>query len=97
MSEKQPVVYMLASKKRGTLYVGLTSNLVKRIWQHRNNEVDGFTKKYRVHDLVWYEAHETMVSAIGREKAIKNWKRQWKINEIECLNPDWCDMYEGIL
>ncbi len=97
MIEKQPVVYILASKRHGTLYVGVTSNLVKRVWQHKNNQVEGFTKKYGVHCLVWFEVHEAMESAIQREKAIKNWKRQWKINEIENLNPDWCDLYLGLL
>ena len=96
MNNKQPVVYMLASQKYGTLYTGVTSNLAKRIWQHKNNQVDGFTKKYAVHNLVWYEVHESMESAIKREKAIKNWKRDWKIKRVEELNPDWCDLYSGL-
>ena len=80
---KQPCVYILASKRNGTLYVGVTSNLVQRIWQHKKDFVEGFTKRYRVHTLVWYEVHESMESAITREKAIKNWKRVWKLEIIE--------------
>ena len=95
--EKHPAVYILASKKNGTLYVGVTSNLVKRIWEHRNNMVDGFTKRYVVHRLVWYEIHDSMESAIIREKRIKNWNRQWKLNLIEDLNPNWEDLYQSIL
>jgi putative endonuclease len=75
MHERHPCVYILASRERGTLYVGVTSDLIKRIWEHKNDLVEGFTKKYRVHDLVWYERHGTMESAIGREKAMKEWKR----------------------
>lgn len=94
---KQPCVYILASKPNGTLYTGVTSDLVKRIWEHKNNVVEGFTKKYGVHTLVWYEVHETMQSAIGREKAIKNWKRDWKIKVIEEMNPQWRDLYDDII
>ncbi len=97
MHNKQPIVYILASQRHGTLYVGVTSNLTKRIWQHKNNLVDGFTQKYNVHHLVWYEVHESMRSAIQREKTIKNWKRDWKIKQIEALNPNWCDLYYGLL
>jgi len=78
------------------LYVGVTSDLVKRAWEHRNNVVEGFTKKYRVHMLVWYEMHETMESAIAREKAVKEWKRAWKVRGIEEINPGWKDLYESI-
>lgn len=95
--QKQPCVYMLASKINGTLYTGVTSNLIKRIWQHKNNAVEGFTDKYSVHMLVWYEIHESMESAIQREKIIKNWKRDWKINTIEEMNPQWCDLYADLL
>ncbi|MGD8525520.1 MAG: GIY-YIG nuclease family protein [Thioalkalispiraceae bacterium] len=95
--ERQPCVYLLSSRKYGTLYVGVTSNLVQRIWQHKQNLVKGFTRKYDVHNLVWYELHETMDSAIAREKAIKNWQRQWKINLIESSNPQWHDLYETLL
>ena len=94
---KQPCVYILASKKNGTLYAGVTSDLVKRVWQHKNNLVDGFTKEYQVHLLVWYEAHETMESAITREKNIKAWKRLWKLSLIEEANPDWNDLFDQIV
>jgi putative endonuclease len=87
---------MLASKRNGTLYVGVTSNLVKRVWEHKNNVVEGFTRQYNVHMLVWYEVHETMESAIAREKAIKEWKRVWKIRRVEEVNPEWKDLYETI-
>jgi putative endonuclease len=88
---------MLASKRNGTLYVGVTSDLVKRVWEHKNDVVEGFTKKYRVHALVWYEIHESMESAIVREKAVKEWKRAWKIRRIEGTNPEWMDVYDSIL
>ncbi len=90
-------VYLLASKRIGTLYTGVTSNLVKRIWEHKNHIVEGFTNKYGVNTLVWYEVHETMESAIRREKAIKNWKRAWKIKVIEEMNPQWRDLYDDLL
>lgn len=93
----QPCVYMLASRRNGTLYVGVTSNLVKRIWEHKNNVVKGFTQKYGVHTLVWFELHETMESAISREKAIKEWKRDWKLKLIERQNSAWQDLYPEIL
>lgn len=95
--EKQPCVYLLASKRNGTLYTGVTSNLIKRIWEHKNNLVEGFTSKYSVHTLVWYEIHDTMESAIQREKAIKNWRRAWKIKTIEELNPRWRDLYPDLV
>ena len=94
---KAPCVYMLASKKYGTLYIGVTSDLVKRVWEHKNSAVDGFTKEHRVRDLVWYEQHETMESAIAREKAMKKWLRNWKLNLIEATNPDWRDLYPDLL
>jgi len=93
---KQPCVYILASKKNGTLYIGVTSALIKRIWQHKNNEIEGFTKKYQVHYLVWYEMHQEMESAITREKQLKKWNRNWKIKLIEQKNPAWIDLYPGI-
>ena len=96
MRERKPCVYMLASQRNGTLYVGVTSDLAKRVWKHRNNVVEGFTAQYNVHMLVWYEVHETMESAIQREKAIKEWKRTWKIRRIGEMNPDWNDLYESI-
>ena len=95
--KRQPCVYMLASKRNGTLYTGVTSNIVKRVWEHKNHSLEGFTKKYNVTHLVWYEVHETMMSAISREKAIKNWKRAWKINVIEAMNPQWRDLYDDLL
>ena len=93
---KQPAVYILASKRNGTLYIGVTSDLVKRIWQHKNNMVKGFTKRYGVHQLVWYELHENMQSALEREKHMKEWKRKWKLELIKKENPDWRDLYESI-
>ena len=93
MFERHPCVYILASKERGTLYVGVTSDLIKRTWEHKSDLVDGFTKKYRAHALVWFEQHETMESAIAREKAIKEWKRAWKLELIETQNPSWSDLY----
>ena len=95
--ERQPCVYLLASHKNGTLYTGVTSNLVKRTWEHKHHAVEGFTGKYRVTTLVWYEVHETMESAIRREKAIKNWKRAWKVRAIESINPRWRDLYYDLL
>ena len=86
--ERQPCVYLLANKPNGTLYSGVTSNLVKRVWEHKEHLVKGFTKKYGVDRLVWYEVHESMISAISREKAIKNWKRAWKVETIEAMNPE---------
>ncbi len=94
---KQPTVYILASKRNGTLYVGVTSNLVKRIWEHKTEAVQGFTKNYGVHQLVWFELHEHMQSAIEREKRLKGWKRAWKLELIETSNPDWEDLYHTIV
>ena len=94
--EKQPCVYLLANRKRGTLYLGVTSDLIKRVWQHKNDLADGFTKRYRVHELVWFEMHASMDSAIAREKAIKCWKRWWKMDLVEEDNPDWRDLYPEI-
>ena len=93
----QPCVYILASRRNGTLYIGVTSNLVQRIWQHKNDAVDGFTRQYAVHSLVWYELHATMESAIGREKALKEWRRAWKLKLIETTNPHWRDLYDDIV
>ena len=95
--ERQPCVYLLASERYGTLYTGVTSNLVKRVWEHKNNLVEGFASRYGVHTLVWYEMHDTMESAIQREKAIKNWKRAWKIKTGEALNPRWRDLYPDLI
>ncbi|MCY3868297.1 MAG: GIY-YIG nuclease family protein [Gemmatimonadetes bacterium] len=93
----QPCVYIMASKRNGTLYTGVTSNLVQRVWQHKNNLVEGFTKCYGIHTLVWYEVHETMQSAIMMEKRVKKWKRVWKLALIEKNNPGWRDLYTDII
>jgi len=93
----QPAVYILASKRNGTLYIGVTSDIVKRVWEHKNNVIDGFTKRYSVHQLVWYELHESMEFAIIREKQLKNWKRKWKLELIESVNLDWIDLYSTIV
>ena len=90
--EKQPCVYILASKPFGTLYIGVTSDLVARLWQHREGAIEGFTKRYAVHRLVHFEMVDTMESAIRREKQLKNWHRDWKLNLITRGNPDWCDL-----
>ncbi|MHB8910409.1 MAG: GIY-YIG nuclease family protein [Syntrophales bacterium] len=94
---KQPAVYILASKRNGTLYIGVTSDLVKRVWEHNSDIAEGFTKRYGVHQLVWYELHENMESAIKREKQLKEWKRQWKLKLIEDTNPNWMDLYPDII
>lgn len=94
--ERQPCVYLLASRRNGTLYVGVTSNLAQRVWLHKSRLVEGVTKRYGVHTLVWCEAHATMESAIVREKAIKGWKRAWKIALIEKSNLQWRDLYEEL-
>lgn len=94
--EKQPAVYILASGYNGTLYIGVTSHLIQRVWQHKQDLVEGFTKKYGVHSLVYYEMHEEMVAAIQREKQLKKWNRQWKIDLIEKLNPTWRDLWQEL-
>jgi len=93
---KFPCVYIISSKPNGTLYTGVTSDLVKRIGQHKQKTIAGFTKKYNLTRLVWYESSESMISAIEREKKIKNWKRQWKIELIEKENPEWKDLFDSI-
>ena len=93
---KVPCVYMLASKPNGVLYIGVTSALPQRVWQHKNDFVEGFTERYHVHRLVWYEVHESMEAAIVREKALKKWNRAWKIHLIEKGNPSWSDLYGEI-
>jgi putative endonuclease len=87
----------MASGRNGTLYIGVTSDVIKRIWEHKNDVVESFTSRYKVHDLVWYEAHKTMESAITRESALKNWKRKWKLELIEETNPGWRDLYSDLL
>ena len=95
--EKVPCVYILSSQPKGTLYIGVTSNLVKRNWEHRNNLVKGFTQKYDVHRLVYYELHGDMTAAITREKQLKKWKRAWKVRLIEEKNPNWDDLWHEIV
>ena len=90
-------VYLLASRRRGTLYVGVTNDLSKRVWQHKQDLVEGFTSKHGVKTLVWYEQTESIESAIAREKQIKKWNRAWKIGLIEANNPDWKDLYEDVV
>ena len=96
MMDKQFYVYMLASKRNGTLYIGVSSNIVQRIWQHKNKMLEGFTKRYNVDRLVYYETHSNAESAITREKQMKKWRRDWKIRLIERENPDWKDLYDDI-
>ena len=91
-----PAVYMMASGKQGTLYIGVTSNLVQRVWQHREGVADGFTERFGVKRLVWYEMHETMQAAIAREKSLKKWNRAWKVRLIEERNLAWRDLWEEI-
>jgi putative endonuclease len=93
---KAPAVYILASQRNGTLYIGVTSDLIQRIWQHRESVVEGFTQQHAVKTLVWYEQHETMESAIKREKTLKKWNRDWKLRLIEKGNPEWLDLWADI-
>ncbi|WIO73942.1 GIY-YIG nuclease family protein [Porticoccaceae bacterium LTM1] len=94
--ERNPAVYILASKRNGTLYIGVTSDLLKRIWEHKNNVVKGFTEQHSVHLLVYFELFEDMYSVIQREKQLKKWNRQWKVNLIEKQNPWWQDLWSSI-
>lgn len=94
---KQYYVYILASGRNGTLYIGVTSDLIKRVYEHKNNLVEGFTRKYDVHDLVYYEVTESIESAINREKQMKKWNRAWKIRVIEKENPEWKDLYSELI
>jgi putative endonuclease len=89
-------VYLLASKPFGTLYVGVTSDLVKRVFEHKSKVMPGFTARYGVDNLVWFEAHDSVEAAIRREKQIKEWKREWKFNSIERVNPHWIDLYRSL-
>ena len=93
---KDSYVYILASQKNGTLYTGVTSDLIKRIYQHKEKAVDGFTKKYKINKIVYYEIHTYIVEAISREKKIKRWRRAWKLALIEKTNPQWHDLYEQL-
>jgi putative endonuclease len=97
MAQMQPAVYILASGRNGTLYIGVTSNLVQRAWQHRQSLGDGFTRRYGVKHLVHYEMHGDMEHAIAREKRLKKWNRLWKLRLIEDANPEWLDLWEAIL
>jgi putative endonuclease len=94
--EKKFYVYIMASKRNGTLYIGVTSDLVQRVWQHKSDKVEGFTKKYSVHDLVFFEEHCDAENAITREKRLKKWNRAWKLRLIEKKNPQWSDLYPEI-
>ena len=97
MRERQPCVYILASKRNGTLYIGVTSDLMGRVWEHKNDLVEGFTKKYGVHQLMYFEMLEDMASAIQREKELKKWNRDWKIQLIEKDNPEWRYLYDSLI
>ncbi|MGO9136195.1 MAG: GIY-YIG nuclease family protein [Syntrophales bacterium] len=94
---KSYYVYILANKKKGTLYIGVTNDLIARVYAHENNLVEGFTKKYHVHDLVHFEAYDDINQAITREKRMKKWKREWKIELIEKDKPNWSDLYHNII
>jgi putative endonuclease len=94
---KQPAVYILASRRNGTLYIGVTSDLVKRVWEHKNGATAGFTARYSVHTLVYYELFDDMLSAIAREKQLKKWRREWKLDIIEKANASWNDLWPQIL
>ena len=96
MQDQQYYVYILASQKYGTLYTGVTRNLIKRVYQHKEGLAEGFTKQHHVHKVVFYEIHSEVYEAITREKSIKRWKRQWKINLIERDNPQWLDLSIGL-
>jgi putative endonuclease len=94
--KNQYYIYILANKRNGTLYIGVTSNLVKRVYEHKNNIIEGFTKKYNIHKLVYYEITNDIESTIRREKQLKKWNRKWKMNLIEKSNPEWIDLYYGL-
>jgi putative endonuclease len=93
---EQSFVYILASRRNGTIYVGSTTDLVKRIWEHKNKVIPGFTEKYNVNQLVYYESHQEIMEAARRERRLKNWCRKWKLNIIEQFNPTWRDLYDEI-
>ena len=94
--DRQYYVYILANRPYGTLYVGVTNDLVRRVWEHKNDFVEGFSREYSLHRLVWYEVHATAYEAITREKRIKKWHRDWKVNLIQGMNPDWEDLFAAI-
>ena len=89
-------VYIITNKPYGTLYTGVTNNLIRRIYEHRNGLAEGFSKQHDLHRLVWYEVHEEIIPAIAREKTIKKWRREWKVNVIQAMNPSWGDLYDSI-
>ena len=89
-------VYIMANRRYGTIYAGVTADLPKRVWEHRNNVVPGFTKRYGLHDLVWFERHETIQGAIQREHNMKHWRREWKTALVDEMNPDWVDLYPSL-
>ena len=93
---KQYYVYMLASRRNGTLYIGVTGRGAQRIWEHKADVIEGFTKKYGVHKLVWFEVHNDVYAAIAREKQLKGWNRAWKVKLIEKNNPNWSDLYREL-
>ena len=95
--EKAYCVYIMASRRNGTLYLGATSDLVKRVYEHKTGAADGFTKRYQIDVLVWYEQHQSALSMVTRERQLKEWQRAWKIELIEALNPTWRDLYGEIL
>ena len=95
--KRQPTVYILANNQNGTLYIGVTSDLVKRVWEHKNDLIEGFTRKYGVHQLAYYEMHTDMLAAITREKQLKKWNRAWKLELIEEKNPQWKDLWGEIV
>jgi putative endonuclease len=97
MNYREPFVYILASQRNGTLYVGVTSNLIQRAWEHKTGKTSGFVAKYQVYNLVYYEPHSSMESAILREKQLKKWNRIWKLRIIEKMNPGWEDLWHEIL
>ena len=97
MEEKQPAVYILSSRRNGTLYIGVTSDLVKRVWEHKNDLVPGFTRRYGIHRLVYFELWESISDATQREMQLKKWKREWKLVLIESVNPNWRDLWNDIL
>ncbi|MBM7127764.1 GIY-YIG nuclease family protein [Dyella flava] len=97
MAPKQPAVYIMASKERGTLYIGVTGNLRRRAWEHREGLVEGFTRRYGVKHMVWFEHHPDFPSAIAREKQLKKWNRAWKLDLIKTSNPAWRDLWENVL
>ena len=94
--ERHPAIYIVTNQRNGTLYIGVTSNLPARIWAHRHDVVPGFTRRHGTHRLVYFEMHESMLAAITREKQLKEWRREWKLQLIESVNPEWEDLWEVI-